>query len=140
MAYENSVGASEISSGGGLPATSDTVFFAASSAATVPVKAERRQVGCLRFCFVPDASLTPRRYRCLQGEIAETWFENRKYGNPAYMQLHDRLGSLLMEAGSNGDELGVWNYLRNSSRQANIWRAIEGFLRYGMEAGIEMQT
>jgi hypothetical protein len=28
------------------------------------VRAIRRQEGCMRFSFVPDASVTPRRYRC----------------------------------------------------------------------------
>ena len=28
------------------------------------VRAERRQVGCMRFSFVPRGSLTPRRFRC----------------------------------------------------------------------------
>jgi hypothetical protein len=29
-----------------------------------PVLADRRQVGCVRFSFVPDGSRTPKRYRC----------------------------------------------------------------------------
>ncbi|WP_141340283.1 hypothetical protein [Bradyrhizobium sp. USDA 3458] len=29
-----------------------------------PVWAERQQVGCMRFSFVPRGSITPRRYRC----------------------------------------------------------------------------
>jgi hypothetical protein len=28
------------------------------------VAAVRRQKGCMRFCYVPDGSTTPRRYRC----------------------------------------------------------------------------
>ena len=35
-----------------------------------PVYAVRRQTGCVRFTFLPFASLTPRRYRC-QPESAE---------------------------------------------------------------------
>ena len=36
---------------------SDCIFDA-------PVTAERRQIGCVRFCYVPPASQVPRRYRC----------------------------------------------------------------------------
>ncbi|WP_404299725.1 hypothetical protein [Alicycliphilus denitrificans] len=38
-------------------AASDCIFDA-------PVTAERRQTGCVRFCYVPPASAVPRRYRC----------------------------------------------------------------------------
>lgn len=31
---------------------------------TAPVQSERKQVGCVRFSFVPRGSITPRRYRC----------------------------------------------------------------------------
>lgn len=31
---------------------------------SAPVRALRRQEGCLRFSFVPDGSVVPRRYRC----------------------------------------------------------------------------
>lgn len=36
---------------------SDSIF-------TAKVATLRRQVGCLRFCYVPEGSQTPRRYRC----------------------------------------------------------------------------
>lgn len=36
---------------------SDCIFDA-------PVQAERRQIGCVRFSYVPPASQVPRRYRC----------------------------------------------------------------------------
>lgn len=36
---------------------SETIFSA-------PVQVSQRQEGCVRFSFVPDASATPRRYRC----------------------------------------------------------------------------
>jgi hypothetical protein len=140
IAYETMAEQLLSSGQGGLPASSNSLFFAAASGAVEPVRSARRQTGCLRFCFVPDGSLTPRRYNCIAGEIAESWFESRNYGGSAYMQLHGRLGALLTESASNGDEIGVWNHLRNSARQANIWRAIDGFLRYGMEAGVEFDS
>ena len=40
-----------------LPLASEVIF-------TEPVRATRRQSGCVRFSFVPRGSLTPRRYRC----------------------------------------------------------------------------
>ena len=51
-----------------LPMVSDSLLFARSAAGAAagaaPVRALRRQEGCLRFSYVPDGSVTPRRYRC----------------------------------------------------------------------------
>ena len=46
---------------------SDSLLVARLGAAdswTAPVRSERRQVGCMRFSWVPPGSITPRRYRC----------------------------------------------------------------------------
>lgn len=42
----------------GLTLSASDCIFAA------PVTAERRQTGCVRFCYVPPGSTVPRRYRC----------------------------------------------------------------------------
>ena len=48
-----------------LPLVSDSLLFARAAAeGTPPVRSLRRQSGCLRFSFVPQGSITPRRYRC----------------------------------------------------------------------------
>jgi hypothetical protein len=40
-----------------LPLASEVIF-------TAVVRSQRRQNGCVRFSFVPEGSVTPRRYRC----------------------------------------------------------------------------
>lgn len=51
-----------------LELASNTVFHSDASqpgdAWPAPVWAERKQIGCVRFSFVPDGSRTPQRYRC----------------------------------------------------------------------------
>jgi hypothetical protein len=42
---------------------------ASNTILTEIVLSQRRQIGCLRFCYVPEDSQTPRRYRC-QPDIA----------------------------------------------------------------------
>ena len=57
---------------------------------TAPVIAERRQEGCMRFCFVPPGSLTPRRFRCVPDDAhpdALPHFTSLRYGDPGYGQL-----------------------------------------------------
>jgi hypothetical protein len=46
-----------------LPLVSDSLLHA-RGAGEAPVRALRRQEGCLRFSYVPPGSVTPRRYRC----------------------------------------------------------------------------
>ncbi|GAA0289116.1 hypothetical protein [Rhodovulum strictum] len=48
-----------------LPLVSDAILFARpASPGEAPVRAERRQDGCLRFSYVPPGSVVPRRFRC----------------------------------------------------------------------------
>jgi hypothetical protein len=48
-----------------FPLVSDSILFARDPGdGSAPVHAMRRQVGCMRFSFVPRNSVTPRRYRC----------------------------------------------------------------------------
>lgn len=52
---------------------SNSIFLAERDGATPwvePVRVERRQEGCVRFCYVPLGSQAPRRYRCLPVEPA----------------------------------------------------------------------
>jgi hypothetical protein len=46
------------------------IAFAEDSIFTGKIRVARRQIGCMRFCYVPAGSRTPRRYRC-QPDLAE---------------------------------------------------------------------
>ena len=47
-----------------FPLVSDAILFARAPVGEAPVRARRRQEGCMRFSFIPQGSVTPRRYRC----------------------------------------------------------------------------
>ena len=55
-----------------------------------------RQVGCIRFSFVPDGSRTARRFHCAPATTRAASarvpprLSSLRYGDPAYMQLHGR--------------------------------------------------
>ena len=58
----------------------------------VPVRAERKQVGCVRFSWLPFNSILPRRHRCQPDSNAAARhiaprFTSLRYGTPAYGQL-----------------------------------------------------
>lgn len=50
-----------------MPLVSNTIFFSALGEGddwTAPLRVERKQIGCVRFSYVPPGSRVPRRYRC----------------------------------------------------------------------------
>lgn len=123
----------------------------------------RRQAGCLRFCYLPPGSRTPRRYRCqpdyaLQ-QLAETLglkspadlapsriasvqarlrpdFTSTRYGEAAFAQLSGNCVEEVRTGADDGAEMGVFNTLKQPQREANLRAALDEYLRFGLEAGI----
>ena len=116
-------------------ATSDTIFFAEGP---TPVRAARRQVGCLRFCYVPEGSQTPRRHRCVSAPAPV--FVSRRYVDAAYLLLAPETVGEILRGAENGGEMGVWNSAAHQARDDNLRRVIGEFLRYGREAGVFHET
>lgn len=119
------------------------------------VKVQRRQQGCVRFCYVPPGttaqpSVTPRRYRCqpdlvtrgLPGPLAAAEalrvrpaFNATTFGDARYAQLRTSTASEIRSGAENGAEMGVWNHLAQPQREANLRQALDEYLRFGLEAG-----
>jgi hypothetical protein len=127
------------------------------------VWAERHQAGCVRFSFVPDGSRTPRRYRC-QPDLAlakraqelhkdsvaalpatdrllilartRPSFTSTQYGQPGYAQLSLSYAEEIRTGAEDGSEMGVFSYLKQPQREANLRTSLEEYLRFGLEAGI----
>ncbi len=126
---------------------------------------ERRQIGCVRFSYLPDGSKTPRRYRCqpeleIQTQIKtqeETsvltnaeklaiknqilnWlfpvFNSNTYGHHAYSQLGNVSPEQITTGGDNGSEMGAFNYLQQAQREANLKIVLNEYTRLGLDAGI----
>jgi hypothetical protein len=121
---------------------------------TGPVAATRRQIGCVRFCFVPrdPSTSTPRRYRCqpdlalrgvddpaLKDVIAARVvpvFTTAAYGQPGYAQLGGRCPLEIRTGAENGAEMGAFMFLAQPQRRANLRAALDEYLRLGLEAGV----
>jgi len=116
-----------------------------------PVTVDRRQSGCVRFCYVADGSLVPRRYRCqpdlaLQGitdpvvagqirlRLTPT-FTSKFDGDPGYAQLAVRCPSEILTGADDGSEMGVFRFLQQPQREANLRAILDEYLRFGLEAG-----
>jgi hypothetical protein len=129
-----------------------------------PVRAERRQTGCVRFSYVAQGSQTPRRYLC-QPDLAisnreqeldpapltsaerdkiilrvRPQFTSKRYGQPAYAQLSSACAREIRTGAEDGSEMGVFSFLQGPQREANLRIALDEYLRFGLEAGIIFVT
>lgn len=127
----------------------------------------RRQQGCLRFCYVPILSRTPRRYRCqpdyalillAKSDSLESvsdlsseqrlsvtarvrpLFSSSRYGEADFSQLARRCATEIYRGGEDGAEMGVFYSLKQPQREANLHIALNEYLRFGLEAGIFFTT
>jgi hypothetical protein len=115
------------------------------------VQARRRQVGCVRFSYVPEGSRTPPRYRCQPDLALEEAteaeasriraclvpaFTSTRYGDPGFAQL--RLSSALeiRTGGESGSEMGAFSGLRMPQREANLRTRLGEYLPFGLKAAL----
>lgn len=143
---------------------SATVFSiqAGNSIFMETLRSERRQIGCVRFCYMPLGSRTPRRFRC-QPDLALAAeakrlsragvddltdseraavaarlipaYTSRHYGHPAYAQLSNTCAAEIRTGAEDGAEPGVFSFLKAPLREANLRIAFEEYLNFGLEAG-----
>jgi len=122
---------------------------------TCPAVALRLQAGCVRFSYVPAGSKTPRRYRC-QPDLALAAvpaaeadavrarlvpsFTSVRYGDPGYCQLQRTAAVELATGAEDGSEMGVWSFLEQPQREANLRTALDEYLHFGLEAGLIFVT
>jgi hypothetical protein len=123
---------------------------------TAPVFVERRQTGCVRFCYAAPGSRMPRRYRsqpdlALQGgtdvsaQVAILarlipLFTSITYGQPGYAQLSLACAAEIRTGAEDGSEMGAFDFLKQPQRVDNLRASLNEFLRFGMEAGIFFVT
>lgn len=124
----------------------------------------RRQIGCMRFCYVPPGCRTPRRYHCQpdlvvqavkdQGldtaaelrEIAvetlrvQPQFTDTRYGRPAYAQLALTGAREIKEGADDESEMGVYHDLFEPQRRTNLEARLDEFTPAGMDVGLIFAT
>ena len=129
---------------------------ASNSIFTQQVTSMRRQIGCMRFSYVPSGSITPKRYRCqpdqaLRNEanpanypIVRTRitpsFTATAFGDPAYCQLSVNCAVEIRKGAEDGSEMGSFRYLKQPQREVNLRSSLDEYLRFGLEPGIIFVT
>jgi hypothetical protein len=99
---------------------------------------DRRQIGCIEYSWITPDSSTARRFQCQPaiGDTPPPRFVSTQFGRPGYGRLRRDGASALIRAASNGYEMGALARLCQTQRDDNLRRAIEEFLRFGLEAGV----
>ena len=131
-----------------IPLASNSLFFARLGAApaetwTHPLIVERRQQGCIRFCYVPAGAVTPPCYHCVPDAAhpdVQPHFTSIRYGDAAYGQLRRVTDPAIREGADDGGEMGVLHALLQPQREANLRIRLEEYLRFGLHAGLIYAT
>jgi hypothetical protein len=124
----------------------------------------RRQIGCMRFCYVPPGCRTPKRYHCQPDLVIEAakaefsdlarqgiavageklrvkpQFTSSRCGNAGYAQLGRKCAAEIVRGAEDESEIGVFHDLFQPQRQANLTARIEEYTPAGMDAGIIFVT
>jgi hypothetical protein len=108
---------------------------------TGTVTARLRQIGCVRFSYLPGTSRVPRRYRCVTDDPATTVvFTSTRYGDPGYAQLASRCPAAIGTGADDGAEMGAFHDLFQPQRLANLQLRLEEYLRFGLTAGVHLAS
>ena len=133
------------------------IELAENSIFTSCVNVARRQLGCMRFCYVPSGCRTPRRYHCQpDGVIAAVnervtdptaeganerlrvtpQFTAIRYGRPAYAQLAHGCADEIKRGADDESEMGAYHDLFQPQREANLLARLAEYTPAGMDVGI----
>jgi hypothetical protein len=112
------------------------------------VHASRRQVGCVRYSFLPDDSRTGKKYRCVPRpedpqavrRATTPRFTSLRYGDPAYLQLATTTPDAIRAGADDDSEMGATHLLFTPQRESNLLLRLEEYLRFGLEAGFFYAT
>jgi hypothetical protein len=124
----------------------------------------RRQIGCIRFCYVGPESRTPRRFECqpdlveqvvrdlhAAGKLTDAErdqrldaerlrvvpeFNSTRYGMPTYCQLADTCADEITRGADDQSEMGAFHDLYQAQRVANLRARLDEYTPAGMDAGI----
>jgi hypothetical protein len=130
------------------------------------VTVARRQIGCLRFCYVAPRSRTPRRFRCqpdvVEQIVVETLadetssadaaeiaaaqqrerarvkprFSSTRYGTPTYCQLAPTCADEIVRGADDESEMGAFHDLYQPQRKAALQARLDEYTPASVDAGL----
>ncbi|HRI18777.1 MAG TPA: hypothetical protein PL196_09660, partial [Burkholderiaceae bacterium] len=110
---------------------------------TAPLRVERRQEGCVRFCWLPAGAITPRRHHCVSeatDPALRPQFVSRRYGEAPYLQLATVTPRAIRRGADDEGEIGLMHALAAPQREDNLAIRLDEYLRLGLAAGLFYAT
>ena len=143
-----------------------SISLAENSIFMSPIQVARRQVGCIRFCYVTPGSRTPRRYhsepdlaiaavdeamppipsdkRALEKQRearrVRPEFNSLRYGTPAYCQLANHCAEEIKRGADDESEMGAFHNLFEPQRKANLRTRLDEYAPAAMDAAIVLAS
>jgi hypothetical protein len=124
----------------------------------------RRQLGCMRFCYIPPGARTPARFRCQPDLVdqaadaltktesvspperdrareaerlrVEPQFVTTRYGGPAYCRLAQGCADEIKRGAEDQSEMGVFHDLFEPQRTTNLRIRLAEYVPAGTDVGI----
>jgi hypothetical protein len=123
---------------------SNTIFearLAGGDSWKASVWANRLQVGCVRFCWLPWNSLTPRRYECLPPNAAsqsalDPTFVTLRFNQPGYCLLSGDVPMAVWKGADNGSQMGVYLGIQETEAVTNVQIRSQEYLPANLERGV----
>jgi len=127
-----------------LTLASNTIFLGRLAAPPpagwpAPLRVQRRQQGCVRFCWLPAGAVTPTRHACVSDDgdpSLRPQFTSLRYGDPGYAQLLTATPAAIRTGADDEGEIGVMHPLAQPQREANLRIRLAEYLRFGLAAGV----
>jgi hypothetical protein len=131
------------------------IALAENSIFTSDVVVSRLQTGCVRFCYVPPKSQTPRRFECQPDLVTATLigpakhqaearvrprFDSVRFGTPTYGRLAEGCAEEITRGADDESEMGAFHDLYAPQRAANLRARLDDYTVAGMDAGIIYAT
>jgi hypothetical protein len=104
------------------------------------VHVARRQVGCVRYCYVePDGARTPRQYQCQPDSPTagvRPAFTSRQFGEAGYFQLDAWTPAAITAGADDRGEMGAYHRLQQGQRVARLQARLAEFTPTGFDVAL----
>jgi hypothetical protein len=138
--------------------TTHAIALAENSIFSGLVRVARRNPGCVRFCYVPAGSRTPRRYHCqpdlvlaevpeaegavraVEADRVRPVWTSRRHGDPGYAQLWRDVAREIGRGADDESEMGAFHDLYWPQREDALAQRLAEYVPAGADAGIFFVT